>query len=88
MSLEQISNKDTITPKNLTKFELAKVIGTRAMQITMNYPIMVELDSKTIEPMAIAEQELKEGKMPIVIRRILPNGMYEDCDVNKLIIFP
>jgi len=88
MSLEKIADKDTITPKNITKFELSKVIGIRAMQITMNYPIMVKLDPKTIEPMEIAEQELKEGKMPIVIRRILPNGMYEDCDVNTLIQFP
>jgi len=38
------------------------------------------------DPIAIAEKELREGVLPFVIRRYLPNGKYEDWDVKDLIM--
>ena len=37
------SNKDRITPKFMTKYERARIIGTRALQISKNSPVYVDL---------------------------------------------
>ncbi len=88
-----------ITPTFMTKYEKARVIGTRALQISRQAPIMVDLGpgkpthispsspAQPIEdkdPIKIAERELRDGKLPFVIRRHLPDGTYEDWDVNEL----
>ncbi len=76
--------KRTTTPY-LTKYERARVLGTRALQISMNAPVMVELDGET-DPLHIAMKELKERKIPILIRRYLPDGSFEDWAIDELII--
>ena len=76
--------KRTTTPY-LTKYERARVLGTRALQISMNAPVMVELDGET-DPLHIAMKELKARKIPILIRRYLPDGSYEDWGIDELII--
>lgn len=76
--------KRTTTPY-LTKYERARVLGTRALQISMNAPVMVELDGET-DPLHIAMKELKERKVPLIIRRYLPDGSYEDWAINELTI--
>ena len=37
----------------MTKYERARLLGTRALQISMNAPVMVELEGET-DPLAIA----------------------------------
>ncbi|KAF5299050.1 hypothetical protein FQA39_LY11596 [Lamprigera yunnana] len=66
-----------ITTKYMTKYERARVLGTRALQIAMCAPVMVELDGET-DPLQIAMKELKQRKIPIIIRRYLPDNSYED----------
>lgn len=77
-------NKRITTPY-LTKYERARVLGTRALQIAMCAPVMVELEGLT-DPLRIAMKELKARKIPIIIRRFLPDGSYEDWSINELII--
>lgn len=48
-------------------------------------PVMVELEGET-DPLLIAMKELKARKIPIIIRRYLPDGSYEDWGVDELII--
>jgi DNA-directed RNA polymerase I, II, and III subunit RPABC2 len=76
---------ERITTRYLTKYERARVLGTRALQISMNAPVMVDLDGET-DPLRIAEKELRERKIPIIIRRYLPDGSHEDWNVDELII--
>lgn len=59
--------------------------GTRALQISMCAPIMVELENET-DPLQIAMKELKARKIPLIIRRYLPDGSYEDWSIEELII--
>lgn len=73
------------TTRFLTKFEKARVLGTRALQISMNSPVMVELEGET-DPLKIAMKELLAGKVPFVIRRYLPDKSYEDWKVNELLL--
>ncbi|KAI9677968.1 MAG: DNA-directed RNA polymerases I II and III subunit RPABC2 [Bathelium mastoideum] len=64
--------KRTTTPY-MTKYERARVLGTRALQISMNAPVLVDLEGET-DPLQIAIKELREKKIPLIVRRYLPDG--------------
>lgn len=74
-----------ITTRYLTKYERARLLGTRALQLSMNAPPLVELRGET-DALQIAQRELRERKLPLIIRRYLPDGSYEDWSLNELMI--
>ena len=74
----------TTTPY-LTKYERARILGTRALQISLGAPVLVELGGE-IDPLEIAMKEMKQRKVPIIIRRYLPDKSYEDWAIDELII--
>ncbi|KAK5123364.1 subunit common to RNA polymerases I, II, and III [Meristemomyces frigidus] len=78
------AEKRTTTPY-MTKYERARVLGTRALQISLNAPVLVDVEGET-DPLAIAIKELREKKVPLVVRRYLPDGWYEDWTCEELII--
>ena len=51
----------------------------------MNAPVMVDIEGET-DPLKIAMRELRERKIPIIIRRYLPDGSFEDWSIDELII--
>ena len=51
----QVEPNKRITTAYMTKYERARILGTRALQISMNAPIMVELKGQT-DPLEIARQ--------------------------------
>merc|ERR1712018_336302 len=55
------------TTPYMTKYERARILGTRALQIAMCAPVMVELEGET-DPLQIAMKELKARKIPIIRR--------------------
>lgn len=79
------SNVTKITTRYLTKYERARLLGTRALQLSMNAPPLVELDGET-DPLKIAAKELRERKLPLIVRRYLPDGSFEDWSLDELII--
>eukprot|EP00752_Nemacystus_decipiens_P014753 g13136.t1 len=79
------SADDRITTKYMTKYERARILGTRALQISMNAPVMVDIENET-DPLKIAMKELRERKIPIKIRRYLPDGSHEDWAIEELIM--
>jgi DNA-directed RNA polymerase I, II, and III subunit RPABC2 len=82
---QAVDRDKRITTPFMTKYERARVLGTRALQISMCAPIMVELENET-DPLQIAMKELKARKIPLIIRRYLPDGSYEDWSIDELII--
>eukprot|EP00793_Prasinoderma_coloniale_P000994 PRCOL_00007084-RA len=74
-----------ITTRFMTKYERARVLGTRALQISMNAPVMVELEGES-DPLEIAMKELRAKKVPFTVRRYLPDGSYEDWKVSELVV--
>lgn len=82
---EHPPDKPRKTTRYMTKYERARVLGTRALQISMNAPVMVELEGET-DPLEIAMKELRARKVPFTIRRYLPDGSYEDWGVDELIV--
>ncbi|KAK4264606.1 hypothetical protein QN277_025759 [Acacia crassicarpa] len=82
---QEATERPRKTSKYMTKYERARILGTRALQISMNAPVMVELEGET-DPLEIAMKELRERKIPFTIRRYLPDGSYEDWGVDELIV--
>lgn len=54
----------------LTRFEKARLIGARALQLSMGAKPQVEV-SGSIDPIDIATLELKEDVMPLEVKRIV-----------------
>merc|ERR1719245_137700 len=79
------ASRQRLTTRYMTKYERARVLGTRALQISMGAPVMVELAGET-DPLEIATKELRDCVIPIIIRRFLPDGSYEDWKIEDLII--
>ncbi|KAK7197482.1 DNA-directed RNA polymerase III subunit [Novymonas esmeraldas] len=76
---------ERVTTAVMTKYERARVLGTRALQISMNAPVAVALEGET-DPLTIAVKELRERRTPLIIRRILPDNTYEDWSVSELLV--
>lgn len=76
-----VPEKDRQTTPYMTKYEKARILGTRALQISMNAPVLVALEGET-DPLQIAMKELSQKKIPLLIRRYLPDGSYEDCKIS------
>ena len=62
-----------------TKYEKARMLGSRALQISMGAPFLVELSEADLEglkynPLDIARLEFEKGVIPISIRRPLPES--------------
>jgi len=52
-----------------TRFEKARIIGARALQISMGAPILIDIPSGVIDPLTIAHLEFEKGTLPITVRR-------------------
>lgn len=85
-SVSLIPLEQRITTRFMTKYERARVLGTRAMQLSMNAPPLVDVEPGMIDPLEIAAKELRERKLPLIIRRHLPDGSFEDWPINELVI--
>ncbi|MFA5869119.1 MAG: DNA-directed RNA polymerase subunit K [Candidatus Bathyarchaeia archaeon] len=79
-----MSDNVRIGPPKLTRFERARIVGARALQVSLGAPILVELPPRVSDPIEIALAELKEGVLPMTIRRTLPDGSYQDISLFDL----
>lgn len=86
-NIESTVTMDTETvskyENTLTKFEKARVIGQRAMQLSLGAPPLVDITGMR-DALEIARKELKENKIPIIIRRTYPNGETKDFAVSEM----
>ena len=65
--------------KRYTKYEIARMIGSRALQISMGAPFLVKLSEKDLEhigynPIEIAKLEFEQDLLPITVRRPMPKA--------------
>ena len=68
----------------LTKYERARVLGQRATQLDIGGKSLINVPDNIISSYLIAEEELKQKKLPFIIKRPIPNGGFEYWDVNDL----
>ena len=74
-----------VGPPKLTRFERARIVGARSLQIAMGAPILVEPSASLSNPIDIAIKELEMGILPMTIRRTLPDGTHQDIPLKWLL---
>jgi DNA-directed RNA polymerase I, II, and III subunit RPABC2 len=80
-----VSNQTVnVGPPKITRFEKARIVGARALQISMGAPILVDADESISNPIDIAMKELDAAVLPITIRRTLPDGTFQDIPLKWL----
>ena len=72
-----------IGPPMLTRFEKARIMGARALQLSLGAPVFIEIPKKATTSLEIAMEELKQRVIPIVIKRTLPNGDYQHLPIDQ-----
>jgi len=73
-----------IGPRKLTRYEKARIVGARALQITLGAPVLLKIPPHVKDPIEIALMELKAKVLPIIVRRRLPNNKYQDIPLKYL----
>ena len=82
----EITSKDNqilIGPPTLTRFEKARIMGARALQLSLGAPVFIEIPKNATTSLEIAMEELKQRVIPIVIKRTLPNQDYQNIPLDK-----
>ena len=75
--------------QEFSKYERARIIGARGLQISMDAPLLVDLkendlDEINYDPLRIAEKELDSGVLPISVNRPMPAKREEDIEKVKV----
>jgi DNA-directed RNA polymerase I, II, and III subunit RPABC2 len=73
-----------IGPPKLTRFERARIVGARSLQIAMGAPAFISMEGAYRGPIETAMLEMEEDALPISIRRSLPNGVTQDIPIKAL----
>jgi DNA-directed RNA polymerase subunit K/omega len=73
----------TLGPPILTRYERSRIIGARALQISMGAPILIDYKGK-VDPIKVSEEELNQRILPIMVRRELPSGESQSIPISKL----
>ena len=74
--------KITIGPPSLTKFEKARIMGARALQLSLGAPPFITIPKDARISLDISMEELEKKVIPITIRRVLPNGDYQNIPID------
>ena len=82
----EITGKDgqiVTGPPTLTRFEKARIMGARALQLSLGAPVFIEIPKNATTSLEIAMEELKQRVIPIIIKRTLPNGAYQNLSIDQ-----
>ncbi len=74
--------KIKIGPPVLTRFEKARIMGARALQLSLGAPPFIPIPKTARISLDIAMVELDERVIPITIRRVLPNGNFQNIPID------
>lgn len=83
--LKEVYSKDNeivIGPPRLTRFEKARITGARSLQLSLGAPTLSQIPVDLTDTILIAKFELDKKTLPISIRRVLPNGLYQDIPID------
>ena len=83
--IEIITNDGKIVtgPPTLTRFEKARILGARTLQLSLGAPVFIEIPKNATTSLEIAMEELQKRVIPIVIKRTLPNQDYQNIPIDK-----
>ena len=69
-------------PPTLTRFEKARIMGARALQLSLGAPPFITIPKDARISLDISMVELEKRVIPITIRRVLPNGDYQNIPID------
>jgi DNA-directed RNA polymerase I, II, and III subunit RPABC2 len=75
-------NQVLIGPQRLTRFERARITGARSLQLSLGAPSLIRIPNDVRDSISLAIAELDLRALPISIRRVLPNGIYQDIPID------
>ena len=86
--MENLLNKMEKVKEHFTKYETARILGARALQLSMNAPMLLsvpkeQLEEVNFDPLKIAEIEFKAGVLPITVKRPLPERVEEEYEEDE-----
>lgn len=65
-----MSPRPAASPYEVNRFERARIIGARSLQISSGAPILVPVEpEEALDPILVAQMEFREGKIPITVLR-------------------
>ena len=77
-----VDQKVTVGPPTLTRFEKARIMGARALQLSQGAPPFIAIPESARISLDISMEELEQRVIPITIRRVLPNGDYQNIPIS------
>ena len=77
--VEIVSESEIVMgPPKLTRFEKARIMGARALQLSLGAPPFIDIPKNATTSLQIAMEELDQRVIPITIRRVQPNGDFQN----------
>ena len=83
VEIKNSTNAINTGPLTLTRFEKARIMGSRALQLSLGAPPFIDFSKNMSTSLEIAMEELHQRVIPIVIRRTLPNGDYQNIPIEQ-----
>ncbi len=83
VEIQNPTNTIATGPPTLTRFEKARIMGSRALQLSLGAPPFIDFSKNTTTSLEIAMEELQQRVIPIVIRRTLPTGDYQNIPIEQ-----
>jgi len=83
VEIKNSTNAINTGPPTLTRFEKARIMGSRALQLSLGAPPFIDFSKNISTSLEIAMEELHQKVIPIVIRRTLPNGDYQNIAIEQ-----
>jgi len=80
-----VNEKITIGPPSLTRFEKARIMGARALQLSLGAPPFIAIPKDARISLDISMEELEQRVIPITVRRVLPNGDYQNIPIDYFV---
>ena len=82
---EIINKKGPVStgPPTLTRFEKARIMGARALQLSYGAPSFIKIPKNATTSLEIAMDELNKRVIPIIIKRTLPNGDFQNIPLDQ-----
>ncbi len=81
-------DKNHLSYPFLNKYEITKIIGHRANEISQGARAYLNVPTHITNPKEIARMELEQRRLPYIIKRPMPNGTYEYWRLSDLLILP
>ncbi len=81
---EIVSDKVEIGTEYLSRYERARIVGARALQISHGAPTLLDFKMGSLSPIDMAKEELRARVLPIGIMRKLPNNQMQIVPIQWL----